>query len=1193
MDAPVHVIHSHRTTQDQLSAVQKTFSAMGKSTGVGTAIGTLNGLSGGVRREIVKRAKQNSGIFGEMRVTSICELVQFLRDACNMTESSSFIDIGFGQGKIMAAVATLMEMELIYGVELVLANYTKTIPDMITAHPHFANPNQRMGVVGQNVLHMTSLNPFTHVYMFSCGMPLHVYEHVEQLARHSQTVQYMVIFFHPGSFRDFQQRLVVEYGWTLVVKMAGRAMIGSGESKTAYIYHRRSVSDDAVVAPTEMDTVVNQILTDALPREKDTRVVFHNTLKLPERASKRLARRQMNSTRTTMKQVPEEEEDGEEEEESVEETEEDGEEEGESEEETEEEEEKSEEENGKDGEEEKSNISTVFNRESFSLEIYFDYHPDQPECPCYIRDDDRLDCLQVCETENMGKGVFSTRMFNAKDDVGFCEGKVVGCKPRNTEYTFELENDVDELRTRYADLRPTVYKTHAGRKRSSDLKDLYVSNNDRILCDDDGIFTYWVNLQEGLSVLHYMNHSVFPNCQFHNGQCTTTRPVSPGEQLYWNYGLHYWSYAGVPMFVNAQIGFVCILEACFIPENETTHGLVNFLRQFMEYATLRRVNNSIGKLSRGLKYQARKKRIHDLLSPYTVRNKRLLINVQKLRDVPESWKPGTSTERNSVFYYLPVAAPVPDAMDHSAPDPDEEEEEASDVASSPDVLTPMGTSTDPSVMHHRALAAYQEHGECTILEGSTVLDIASDPYQMCATKNQMLLADIRCIYNNESQYLTGMWIAKDRPKKEQAIALYTDNVHQSICISRDEINRKIATEIAPFIARCAIFFKRARRMQRQAEAEGEAPNALDVYSAFMEVFTRSTNVLLFDWHMGKQRIENHYKRKFAELTSASENSLPGAGFMQEAEDDNMLVEEAYCTHQELAADSMTIQYLYSHYSDGGRVFDINFSVTKEDMITNVVKRLRRYEKVLNYVSVEVLRLRVEQMLEATSTASFIRPLINILPENSLLGNIVSILWADIPNAPESFALHTRPRNTVDNDCHNILWALNRADFIKVACALAGKVKVLAPPRLWFAKHEMLIALADGALLDIFVPVITSWDNVPTLNVIPLNTSRCFSIRSLEQCTRNKNSIVHVIRETKLAGVQLVHAKAGKQCIIGMTARPMQTHVSTCAVSTERMFVSPLEIVEPFVPIEKGIRDLRNVLVSFNGDVAKTTEFLLS
>ena len=120
-------------------------------------------------------------IYGEITQGSMQKLIQLMIDHTGLSQESRFIDIGCGLGKPSLHVAQQVGVELAFGLEveplrvhLGMHNLRAVLEAAMLDSRNGTNSEEKLRVKAcffalGDITEVTSLDPFTHVYMFNTG----------------------------------------------------------------------------------------------------------------------------------------------------------------------------------------------------------------------------------------------------------------------------------------------------------------------------------------------------------------------------------------------------------------------------------------------------------------------------------------------------------------------------------------------------------------------------------------------------------------------------------------------------------------------------------------------------------------------------------------------------------------------------------------------------------------------------------------------------------------------------------------------------------------------------------------------------------------------------------------------------------------------------------------------------------------
>jgi len=191
-------------------------------------------------------------IYGELTMGSMQKVLNLMMEQCELDSSSRFIDVGAGLGKPNHHAAQSPAVRLSFGVELEEVRWklsmlclSKILPFMsndVPASGPEVDEDEEDGDAEQihggvnfvcgDIDDASTLDPFTHIYMYDLGFPPPLQQSIARKFNESVHAMYLVSYRPP-------RRILEEYGYKVeyITKMA-TSMTGSGESHTAYFYKR-------------------------------------------------------------------------------------------------------------------------------------------------------------------------------------------------------------------------------------------------------------------------------------------------------------------------------------------------------------------------------------------------------------------------------------------------------------------------------------------------------------------------------------------------------------------------------------------------------------------------------------------------------------------------------------------------------------------------------------------------------------------------------------------------------------------------------------------------------------------------------------------------------------------------------------------------------------------------------------------
>lgn len=172
-------------------------------------------------------------IYGEITQASFQRIVDYMKEHCELSESSLFLDVGSGLGKPNFHVAIDPGVEVSYGIELEELRWHLSLHNLRSVLQLDSKKNKRNRTVfsAGDITDAKTLNPFSHVYSFDVGFPPNVMDELAEIFNRS-TAGYFVSFHAPRKIIDM-------YGFD--VENMGRistSMAGSSEGHQCYFYRR-------------------------------------------------------------------------------------------------------------------------------------------------------------------------------------------------------------------------------------------------------------------------------------------------------------------------------------------------------------------------------------------------------------------------------------------------------------------------------------------------------------------------------------------------------------------------------------------------------------------------------------------------------------------------------------------------------------------------------------------------------------------------------------------------------------------------------------------------------------------------------------------------------------------------------------------------------------------------------------------
>ena len=167
---------------------------------------------------------------------SMQKMVELMKEYSEFSSESRFIDIGSGLGKPNLYVAQNPGVSFSFGIEVEKVRNSLGLHNLL----HILREAEQESDIGTNcilkhgnILDATTLDPFTHVYMFDIGFPPALFRALAEKFNRSQSPY--LICYH-GT------RLIIDrYGFDVeLLTQIPTKMHGSSEGHTGYIYKRRT-----------------------------------------------------------------------------------------------------------------------------------------------------------------------------------------------------------------------------------------------------------------------------------------------------------------------------------------------------------------------------------------------------------------------------------------------------------------------------------------------------------------------------------------------------------------------------------------------------------------------------------------------------------------------------------------------------------------------------------------------------------------------------------------------------------------------------------------------------------------------------------------------------------------------------------------------------------------------------------------
>ncbi|KAG7393937.1 hypothetical protein PHYPSEUDO_000114 [Phytophthora pseudosyringae] len=178
-------------------------------------------------------------IYGEITQASFQRVVDYLKENCELSKTSRFIDVGSGLGKPNFHVAVDPGVQVSYGIELEELRWHLSLHNLrsvLTLDSQGKKPLATVFTAG-DITHAHTFEPFSHVYSFDVGFPPDVMDKMADMFNRS-SAKYFASFHAP-------RKVVDMYGFS--VENIGRvatSMAGSSEGHQCYFYRRVASTDE-------------------------------------------------------------------------------------------------------------------------------------------------------------------------------------------------------------------------------------------------------------------------------------------------------------------------------------------------------------------------------------------------------------------------------------------------------------------------------------------------------------------------------------------------------------------------------------------------------------------------------------------------------------------------------------------------------------------------------------------------------------------------------------------------------------------------------------------------------------------------------------------------------------------------------------------------------------------------------------
>uniref|UniRef100_A0AAV1V5F3 DOT1 domain-containing protein n=1 Tax=Peronospora matthiolae TaxID=2874970 RepID=A0AAV1V5F3_9STRA len=229
----------HRTfTDHEVSEVYKT---------IRKQTGSLGGNAAG------------GAIYGEITQASFQRVVDYLKDHCELSEASCFVDVGSGLGKPNFHVSVDPGVQVSYGIELEELRWHLSLHNLRSVLSLDSQRHKPLSTVftAGDITHAHTFEPFSHVYTFDVGFPPDVMDKMAEMFNRS-SAKYFVSFHSP-------RKVVETYGFSVTnIGRVATSMAGSSEGHQCYFYRRVAVIEEESEFEREEVTVEMAPLNDCV-----------------------------------------------------------------------------------------------------------------------------------------------------------------------------------------------------------------------------------------------------------------------------------------------------------------------------------------------------------------------------------------------------------------------------------------------------------------------------------------------------------------------------------------------------------------------------------------------------------------------------------------------------------------------------------------------------------------------------------------------------------------------------------------------------------------------------------------------------------------------------------------------------------------------------------------------------------------
>ncbi|KAF4321900.1 hypothetical protein BBO99_00004467 [Phytophthora kernoviae] len=179
-------------------------------------------------------------IYGEITQASFQRVVDYLKENCELSTASRFLDVGSGLGKPNFHVAVDPGVKVSYGIELEELRWHLSLHNLRSVLSLDSQRDKRLAMVfaAGDITHAQTFEPFSHIYSFDVGFPPDVMDKMADMFNRS-SAKYFASFHTP-------RKVVDVYGFS--VENIGRvatSMAGSSEGHQCYFYRRVAKEDES------------------------------------------------------------------------------------------------------------------------------------------------------------------------------------------------------------------------------------------------------------------------------------------------------------------------------------------------------------------------------------------------------------------------------------------------------------------------------------------------------------------------------------------------------------------------------------------------------------------------------------------------------------------------------------------------------------------------------------------------------------------------------------------------------------------------------------------------------------------------------------------------------------------------------------------------------------------------------------